>query len=98
MILDVSGDMWGDNAEHVGHQRFLVECLKMRAAQLLGVKTVLYAVTPGPFEKVKERELALSVFSSFSLVVIREKLSKKFGKMGIPYRTCYMGAMPVIFI
>ena len=85
LILDVSGDMWGDNAEHVGHQRFLVECLKMRAAQLLGVKTVLYAVTPGPFEKVKERELALSVFSSFSLVVIREKLSKKnLEKWGFP--------------
>lgn len=75
-VINVSGDMWGDNAEHVGHQRFLVDCLKMKAAQLLGTKTILYAVTPGPFEKVDDRKLALEVFENFSLVVIREKLSK----------------------
>lgn len=76
LVLNVSGDMWGDNAEHVGHQRFLVDCLKMRTAQLLGIKTVLYAVTPGPFNKVEDKELALQVFNNFSMVVIREKLSK----------------------
>ena len=48
-VINVSGDMWGDNAEHVGHKRFLVDCLKMKAAQILQKKTILYAVTPGPF-------------------------------------------------
>ena len=76
-ILNVSGDMWGDNAEHVGHQRFWVDCLKMRAAQILGIKTILYAVTPGAFDKVEDRKLALQVFKDFSLVVIREKLSRE---------------------
>ena len=48
-VINVSGDMWGDNAEHVGHKRFLVDCLKMKTAQILQKKTILYAVTPGPF-------------------------------------------------
>lgn len=75
-VIDVSGDMWGDNAEHVGHQRFLVDCLKMKTAQILGKKTILYAVTPGPFTNPEERELAKEVFETFGLVVIREKVSK----------------------
>lgn len=84
-ILNVSGDMWGDNAEHVGHQRFWVDCLKMRAAQILGIKTILYAVTPGAFDKVEDRKLALQVFKDFSLVVIREKLSREnLIKWGFP--------------
>lgn len=75
-VINVSGDMWGDNAEHVGHQRFLVDCLKMKTAQILGKKTILYAVTPGPFTNPEERELAKEVFEAFNLVVIREKVSK----------------------
>lgn len=75
-VINVSGDMWGDNAEHVGHNRFLVDCLKMKAAQILKRKTVLYAVTPGPFSKKEENTLAREVFEGFSLVVIREKISK----------------------
>lgn len=73
-VINVSGDMWGDNAEHVGHKRFLVDCLKMKTAQLLQKKTILYAVTPGPFSD--EEELAKEVFNKFDLVVIREKVSR----------------------
>ncbi len=74
-VINVSGDMWGDNAEHVGHKRFLVDCLKMRAAQILHKKTILYAVTPGPFSG-EEKQLAKEVFNKFDLVVIREKVSR----------------------
>lgn len=75
-VINVSGDMWGDNAEHVGHKRFLVDCLKMKAAQILQKKTILYAVTPGPFSDKKENQLAKEVFNKFDLVVIREKVSR----------------------
>lgn len=75
-VINISGDMWGDNAEHVGHERFYVDCLKMKAAQLLGVKTILYAVTPGPFKNCTDYNLAKDVFESFELVLIREKVSK----------------------
>lgn len=76
-VINISGDMWGDNAEHVGHDRFLVDCLKMRTAQLLGCKTVLYAVTPGPFSDENVRPLAKTVFENFDLVIIREKVSRE---------------------
>lgn len=79
LIINVSGDMWGDNAEHVGQQRFLVDCLKMKAAQLLGAKTILYAVTPGPFDKVDDRNLALEVFEKFNLVVISKRQILRLG-------------------
>lgn len=75
-VINVSGDMWGDNAEHVGHKRFLVDCLKMKTAQLLQKKTILYAVTPGPFSDEAENKLAKEVFDKFDLVVIREKVSR----------------------
>ena len=74
-VIDVSGDMWGDNAEHVGHQRFLVDCLKMKTAQILNCKTILYAVTPGPFSKPEENAIAHEVFEKFNLVLVREKVS-----------------------
>lgn len=84
-VIDVSGDMWGDNAEHVGHKRFIVDCLKMKAAQILKKKTVLYAVTPGPFSSKEEVCLAREVFSAFDLVVIREKVSRRnLLKWGFP--------------
>ena len=72
-VINVSGDMWGDNAEHVGHNRFLVDCLKMKAAQTLGIKTFLFAVTPGPFST--NYDLAKDVFEHFDGVYIREKVS-----------------------
>ena len=36
LLVNFSGDMWGDNAEHVGKDRFAVDLYKMRTAQLLG--------------------------------------------------------------
>lgn len=84
LIINVSGDMWGANAEHVGHERFYVDCLKMKAAQILNKRTVLYAVTPGAFP-AEQYDLAKDVFSKFDLVVIREKISfRNLEKWGFP--------------
>ncbi len=75
LIIDVSGDMWGDGAEHVGHNRFLIDLLKMRTAQLLGKKTILFASTPGPFSEEITHKLAKDVLSNFNLVTVREEIS-----------------------
>lgn len=84
-VINVSGDMWGDNAEHVGHNRFWVDCLKMKTAQILKKKTILYAVTPGPFTDEKSAGLAKEVFAKFDRVIIREKVSKEnLVKWGFP--------------
>lgn len=75
LLINFSGDMWGDNAEHVGKDRFAVDLYKMRTAQLLGVRTVLFAGTPGPFYDDTTREFAKKVLSGFDLVVNREPTS-----------------------
>lgn len=77
LLINVSGDMWGDNAEHVGHNRFKVDLLKMRTAQLLGVKTVLFAGTPGPFSDGNVRELAKEACGGFDLIINREATSSQ---------------------
>jgi colanic acid/amylovoran biosynthesis protein len=76
LVVNVSGDMWGDNAEQVGANRFLVDLYKMRTAQLMGIKTVLFAVTPGPFSDDKTKEFAKEVFAGFDLVICRESNSE----------------------
>lgn len=75
LLINVSGDMWGDNAEHVGCNRFMVDLYKMRTAQLLGVKTVLFGGTPGPFTDDRTRNFAKEVFQNFDLVINREPTS-----------------------
>lgn len=75
LLINFSGDMWGDNAEHVGKDRFAVDLYKMRTAQLLGVKTILFAGTPGPFYDDKTRDFAKEVLKNFDLVVNREPTS-----------------------
>lgn len=75
VVINVSGDMWGDNAEHVGKNRFAVDLYKMRTAQLLGSRTVLFAGTPGPFYTCNDIEFAKEVYKNFSLVINREPTS-----------------------
>lgn len=72
LIIDLSGDMWGDYAEHVGENRFLVNLLKMRSAQLLGKKTVLFAGSQGPFREEKTNFFAKTVYENYTAVLARE--------------------------
>jgi colanic acid/amylovoran biosynthesis protein len=75
-VCDFSGEMWGDHAEPVGTNRFLVNLIKMRVAQLFNVKTVLLAGSQGPFvltEAVKP--FAQLVYKNFTKVLNREAAS-----------------------
>lgn len=78
LVVDFSGDMWGDNAELAGKNRFLVGLLKVRTAQLLGKKTAMICGSPGPFETCKDLlPLAIKVYNSLDLVTNREPESKR---------------------
>lgn len=77
LIIDFSGDIWGDNADFLGKNRFLVGLYKDRTAQLLGKKTVMMAGSPGPFSPGKNLEFAKEVFENFDLVTNRESFSRK---------------------
>lgn len=77
LVIDFSGDIWGDNADFLGENRFLVGLYKDRIAQLFGKKTVLLAGSPGPFSPSKNLEFAKEVFENFDIVTNREALSRK---------------------
>ena len=48
LVIDFSGDIWGDKRNFLGDDR-LVGLIKDRVAQLLGKKVVMLAGSPGPF-------------------------------------------------
>lgn len=76
LVCDFSGEMWGDHAEPVGKDRFLVNLLKMRVAQLLGKPTVLLAGSQGPFDITSQiKPFAKLVFKNYTLVANREAAS-----------------------
>jgi len=75
LVIDFSGDIWGDNANFLGDDRFLVGLLKDRVAQLLGKKVVMLAGSPGPFSKKETLPFAQEVFECFDLVTNREPMS-----------------------
>lgn len=76
LVIDFSGDIWGDNANLLGVDRFLVGLMKNRVSQLLGKKTVMLAGSPGPFNEQGTLEFAKEVFADFDLVTNRESISK----------------------
>lgn len=77
LLIDFSGDIWGQNADFVGPNRFLIGLLKDRSAQLLGIPTAMIAGSPGPFNRDATLEFAKLVFEKFDLVTNREEISKK---------------------
>lgn len=76
LVIDFSGDIWGDNADFLGSNRFLVGLCKDRIAQLLGKKIVMLAGSPGPFGNEATKRLAQEVFADFDLVTNRESVSR----------------------
>lgn len=76
LVIDFSGDIWGDNADFLGKDRFFVGLCKDRVAQLLGKPTVMLAGSPGPFKNENTLKFAQEVYHSFDLVTNRENISK----------------------
>lgn len=75
LVIDFSGDMWGDNADFLGEDRFYVGLCKDRVAQIFAKKTVMLAGSPGPFNNKKNLEFAKEVYANFDLVTNRELIS-----------------------
>ena len=75
LVIDFSGDIWGDNANFLGQDRFKIGLLKDQIAINLGKKTVMLAGSPGPFSNAKIKLLAKKVYQQFDLVTNREPIS-----------------------
>ncbi len=73
LVIDFSGDIWGENADFLGKDRFLTGCYKDLTAQKL-TKTVMIAGSPGPFRQ-ETLDIARKTYSGFSFVVNREPIS-----------------------
>jgi len=78
-VIDFSGDMWGDNANFLGKDRFEVGLYKDLIAQKLR-PTFMIAGSPGPFKNERTKELAKEVYRNFALVTNREAISTDFLK------------------
>lgn len=76
LVIDFSGDIWGDNADFLGDDRFYVGLVKDRVAQIFAKKTAMIAGSPGPFSEGKNLKFAKEVFENFDLVTNREDISK----------------------
>ncbi len=76
LVIDFSGDIWGDNANFLGKDRFITGLYKDLIAQLLK-PTVMIAGSPGPFDNCCDIEFVKKVFSGFKLVTNRENISTK---------------------
>ena len=75
-VCDFSGEMWGDHAEPVGKNRFIINLIKMRVAQLFNIKTVLLAGSQGPFNLTGNiKPFAQLVYKNFTKVLNRESAS-----------------------
>ena len=77
LIIEFSGELWGDHAEPVGKNRFLVGLLKTRVAQLLRKKTALVASSEGPFSDLNVKEFAKIVLANYDVISNREPASKE---------------------
>lgn len=75
LVIDFSGDIWGDNANFLGKDRFAVGLYKDLIAQALGKKVVMLAGSPGPFSDEATLQLAKQVYAGFDLVTNREPIS-----------------------
>lgn len=80
IVIDLSGDIWGDNANFLGKDRFEVGLYKDMVAQKLGKPTFMLAGSPGPFNNERTKALAKKIFRNFSLVTNREPLSTELLK------------------
>lgn len=80
LIIDFSGDIWGDNANFLGDNRFYVGLVKNRVAQLLGKKTAMICGSPGPFSNNDTLDFAKEVYQNFDVVTNREAISKNLLK------------------
>jgi colanic acid/amylovoran biosynthesis protein len=76
LVIDHSGDMWGENAELAGNNRFIIGMLKDRTVQLLGRKIALMGCSPGPFDS-KYIPFIKETLRNFDLITTRDGLSKQ---------------------
>lgn len=79
VVLDVSGDMWGPNADLISPGRFVAGLERIYQSISLGIPTMLVASSPGPFSEEDDelKSIARQSYGLYSAVVNREPASTR---------------------
>lgn len=81
LIIQFDGDIWGDNADEVGKDRFLCGLYKSIIMQNCNNNVIMFAGSPGPFINHKDKlDLIKQTYSKFKFVINREQISTKLLK------------------
>lgn len=76
LIIEFNGDIWGDNADCFGENRFLIGLYKTIICQNCNKNVYNFAGSPGPFIKnLKYIDLIQNTFKNYKNVINREKIS-----------------------
>ena len=72
LVIDFSGDIFGDNANY---RKFLEGCAEIFFAKILNKKVAMIIGSPGPFKLFWRRFLARKIFERVDLITNREPVS-----------------------
>lgn len=75
IIIDFSGDIFGDNADS---KRYLEGCAELIFSKMLKKPTIMLIGSPGPFREIWRLVLAKFIMNKLDLITTREPLSKDF--------------------
>ena len=79
LVIDLSGDIWGKNADFLGKDRFLTGINRKLIVKEMGKKSAMLVGSPGPFDPLN-LEKAREGYESFDLVTNREDVSTQLLK------------------
>jgi colanic acid/amylovoran biosynthesis protein len=78
VVIQFDGDIWGDNADFIGKDRFLVGLLKSVVLQTWNKNVYMIAGSPGPFEKHNYiLPMIKQIYKNFKGVSNREPISSR---------------------
>lgn len=79
VVLDVSGDLWGPNADLISRGRFVAGLERIYQSVSLGTPAVLVASSPGPFSEEGNslKPIARQAYELYSAIVNREPASTR---------------------
>jgi len=92
LIIDFSGDIYGDNARNLN---FLEDNAEIIMSKMLGKSVVMFIGSPGPFSSAWRRHLARIVLNHIDMITNRDPISTEILKeIGVTDTPIYTTACP----
>lgn len=92
LVIDFSGDIFGDNASY---RQFLEDCAEIFIAKILGKPVAMLIGSPGPFKKKWRQILGRFMLNKVDLITNRESISTELmRKYGISNPNMFSTACP----